>query len=126
MLRHCLIAACLCVASLTAAGLASAAGPAYLPSDCGGWNYGYGRGIAGYGGYGGYSYLAPRISFVPTPPYFALHPPVYYSAQIYRRPYGWSPFAFHGQTMPTEAVVVSSAAKQPEPLLIVNPYVAQK
>jgi hypothetical protein len=122
MLRNCLIAACLCVASLSAAGIASAAGPAYLPSDCGAWNYGYGRGIAGYGGY---AYLAPRISFVPTPPYFALHPPVYYSAQIYRRPYGWSPYAFNGQTMPSEAVVVSHAARA-EPQLIVNPFVAQK
>ncbi|MCC6508797.1 MAG: hypothetical protein IT423_06800 [Pirellulaceae bacterium] len=31
-------------------------------------------------------------SFVPAPPYFALHPPVYYGKR-YTRPYGDSPFA---------------------------------
>lgn len=48
----------------------------------------------------GYSYLfgygasnTPAIrSFVPAPPYFSLHPPVYYG-QRYSRPYGDSPFA---------------------------------
>ena len=53
------------------------------------WGGGFGGfGYAGYGGYYG-SYIQP---FVAAPPYFALHPPVYYGKR-YTRPYGESPFA---------------------------------
>jgi hypothetical protein len=44
--------------------------------------------LFGYGGFGG----ARMQSFAATPPYFALHPPVYYGER-YTRPYGASPFA---------------------------------
>ena len=49
---------------------------------------GFGYGNSGFGGsvYG--------LGYVPVPPYFALHPPVYYSHEIRRRPIGDSPFAY--------------------------------
>lgn len=51
--------------------------------------------LFGYGGVGG-----TRIqSYTPAPPYFALHPPVYYG-QRYTRPYGVSPFAAWPQLQP--------------------------
>jgi hypothetical protein len=53
---------------------------------CGGFgtNY-YGYGLPA----GWYTGVDNRI-----PPYFALHPPVYYSGEIVRIPYGASPFAY--------------------------------
>ncbi|MCA9264319.1 MAG: hypothetical protein KDA60_10745 [Planctomycetales bacterium] len=53
---------------------------------------------------------------VPVPPYFALHPPVYYSAPV-ARPYGYSPFAYPGNT-PTPEIV------EEEPVIIENPHVS--
>ena len=35
------------------------------------------------------------LGIVPTPPYFALHPPVYYSCPV-PRSYGYSPYAYPG------------------------------
>ena len=49
---------------------------------------GFGSAYYGYGGFQGGG-IRP---YVPVPPYFALHPPVYYG-QRYTRPYGASPFA---------------------------------
>jgi hypothetical protein len=50
---------------------------------------GYGTNYYGYGlPAGWYTGVNDRV-----PPYFALHPPVYYSGQIVRIPYGASPFA---------------------------------
>jgi hypothetical protein len=48
-------------------------------------------------------------------PYFALHPPVYYTVPV-GRSYGWSPFAYPGwvQTPPVEP---------PRSMVIRNPYV---
>ncbi len=51
---------------------------------------------------------------IPVPPYFALHPPVYYSQQV-ARPYGLSPFAH--RSVPVE---VHAATK---PVMIQNPHV---
>jgi hypothetical protein len=51
------------------------------------------------------------------PPYFALHPPVYYSEQIVRRPYGISPFAAPAGIIPAEMQV------PPTPVRILNPHV---
>jgi hypothetical protein len=87
-----------------------------------------------------------------TPPYFAMHPPVYYG-QRYSRPYGVSPFAtwpqlqanpayapspythrstvianpYYGvggviNSRATPAAVVVSSVDQIEPLVIKNPY----
>lgn len=76
-------------------------------------------GAVGYGGIGGYGLLglngsAYRSGRVPTPPYFALHPPVYYSHAV-ARSYGHSPFAYPG------AKETPSAAPKAE--MIENPHV---
>jgi hypothetical protein len=80
-------------------------------------------------------------------PYFALHPPVYYSYPV-PRTYGYSPFAYGPWVMtpevtPPEPVTIinpyvpkansapaseasdrsAAVAPQPEPLVIINPYV---
>jgi len=55
----------------------------------------YPYGGYGYGGWGQMNYgqgIYRGSNFVP--PYFALHPPVYYSHEINRRPMGASPFAY--------------------------------
>ncbi len=83
-------------------------------------------------------------------PHFAAHPPVYYSYPV-ARPYGYSPFAYlpHVQTpeiveavAPQEIInsfyvpnatkvekpsedTTTQRDKQVEPLLVINPYVAQ-
>ncbi|TWT79221.1 hypothetical protein CA13_06190 [Planctomycetes bacterium CA13] len=69
------------VVTLAAALLTSETASAQHPGFLGG--YGCGSGYNYYGGFGG-GYR--------TPPYFAMHPPVYYGAR-YSRPYGMSPFA---------------------------------
>jgi hypothetical protein len=51
--------------------------------------YGYGFPWFGYGNQGPAAYALGNI---PAPPYFALHPPVYYSHPV-ARTYGRSPFA---------------------------------
>lgn len=49
---------------------------------------------AGYGAYNfGWGWNAPT-DYVPAPPYFAVHPPVYYSPHITARHYGASPYAW--------------------------------
>jgi len=49
-------------------------------------------------------------------PYFALHPPVYYSYPV-PRTYGYSPFAYGPWVMTPEV------APAPTPVTIINPYV---
>ena len=73
-----------------------------------------GSGCVGYGSFGqlGSPYALGRI---PVPPYFALHPPVYYSQPV-ARTYGYSPFAYPGTTQTPEVKKV--AAK-----VITNPHV---
>ena len=91
-------------AILCAMAFVSSAGQA--SADCGG---GF-----GYGGYGYYNYgIRP---YVPAPPYFALHPPVYYGAR-YTRPYGDSPFAAPSQLQPTAGY---APARHVERSLIIN------
>lgn len=66
----------------------------------------------------GWGYMSPySLGQVPVPPYFALHPPVYYSAPV-PRTYGYSPFAYPGHTPTPEIATVV------EPAVIDNPYVA--
>lgn len=76
-------------------------GAAAFDGCCGG--YGLGAGAL-------YSALDYRV------PYFAAHPPVYYSYPV-PRTYGYSPFAY-GPDVRTPDVVMDS-----QPLEIVNPYV---
>ena len=88
----------------------------------------FGRG----GGFGRAGVRAPFLGFngtsfstiwdlylrgdIPVPPYFALHPPVYYSYPV-PRTYGYSPFAYPASVRTPEIV----AAAEPE--TIINPYV---
>ncbi|MEQ8790432.1 MAG: hypothetical protein RIC55_29320 [Pirellulaceae bacterium] len=65
----------------------------------------------GYGNWGSYRGANSRII-----PYFAEHPPVYYSYPI-PRPYGFSPYATPPFLLPAELQV-----SQPQPEEIVNPY----
>ena len=98
-----------------------------------------------YGGYG-YGYLYSNLDY--KIPYFAAYPPVYYSYPV-PRTYGHSPFAYPPGTITPEIVKApvqpttilnpyvkqndaadgektdktAAAAVQPEPLVILNPYV---
>jgi len=92
-----------------------------LSSACAGDYWG------GYG-FGGYRYplghYAYRSGSVPAPPYYAVHPPVYYGTRV-GMPYGNSPYA-----RPPRAVVrVSPRPQKPKPpvgAMIENPYVKSK
>lgn len=98
-------------AAALAAILLPAAAQAQYP--CGGYGFGgWGQPNYGQGIYQGTS----RI-----PPYFALHPPVYYSHEIVRRPMGMSPFAYPSWYMPPRRMMAESTVTQP--MLVVNPYV---
>jgi hypothetical protein len=72
----------------------------------------YGFAHPGFFGYSGSPYSLGQI---PTPPYFAIHPPVYYSQPV-PRTYGYSPYAYPGTVMTPEVV---------EPEIIENPHVTQ-
>jgi hypothetical protein len=56
-------------------------------------------------------------NYLSVPPYFSIHPPVYYSHNYYR-PYGWSPFAQSGNMVPNFS--------RPRPLVVMNPHVDVK
>ena len=78
----------------------------------------------GYGGMGAYGWGINRTTdYVPSPPYFAMYPPVYYNSQITARHYGTSPFAWSVGMQPITYVGQPEAAPTPEPLMIYNPYV---
>ncbi len=78
-----------------------------------GYAFGTGVGQAFCGGFGGSRFAAP--------PYFAQHPPVYYSG-IVRRPYGISPYAAPPGIRPVE---MSVPVEAPQPLSVKNPFVDQ-
>lgn len=67
------------------------------------------------GAYGYFGYLPSYVYVRDYIPYFALHPPVYYSLPV-PRTYGYSPFAYPPGTMTPEVV-------EPKPELIPNKYV---
>ncbi len=78
-----------------------------------GLGYLYGRAYgSGYGGYN--SVIAPF-----TPPYFSLHPPVYYGKR-YARPYGASPFAAWPQLQANSSYAPVPDVKRAQ--IIPNPY----
>jgi hypothetical protein len=52
---------------------------------------------------------------IPTPPYFAIHPPVYYSYPV-PRTYGYTPYAYPSYVMTPEI-------KAPQPAMFENPHV---
>lgn len=120
--------------AMTAAAVCATA-PAARACDGCGWGYGYGYGLL-------YQSLDYNV------PYFAAHPPVYYSYPV-PRTYGYSPFAYPPHVMTPEIVSevtpleivnpyvpstqssepeppkdrVTKADGQPQPLVIINPYV---
>ena len=53
-------------------------------------------------------------TYVPAPPYFSIHPPVYYSYPV-ARPYGYSPYAYPG-------TVKTPERKPVEGIAIINPF----
>jgi hypothetical protein len=115
-----------------------------------GFGFGSGFGLGFGGGYGGYGWDIAELyrQLYNNLPYFALHPPVYYSYPV-PRTYGYSPFAYPPGVMTPDAAGVqpleimnpyvptpqekpvsvkkdstAAASAQPEPLVIVNPFVA--
>lgn len=76
--------------------------------------YGYGGSCGHFFGDGGFSNLYNQ-GFIPVPPYFALHPPVYYSVPV-PRTYGYSPFPYPGAFRTPEFVIA-------EPEVIDNPHI---
>ncbi len=121
--------------------------PSLVPSSARAFDGGNGLGMAYLFGYGSNN-VGRMHSYVPSPPYFALHPPVYYG-QRYTRPYGLSPFAawpqlqptagYHGQPAVDRTMSIANphyspsssktpvagsvaAAKPVTPLVIGNPY----
>jgi hypothetical protein len=82
-----------------------------------------------YGGYDGFTGSFGTLNaygsggtlygsgYIPVPPYFSIHPPVYYSHQYYR-PYGWTPFA--------QPSYMGAAVLHPEPRMVVNQYVKKQ
>lgn len=66
-----------------------------------------------YGGSAPNTYVGESI------PYYAAHPPVYYSYPR-ARPYGYSPYPWPPVVTPTECAVAT------EPLIIKNPHVTQE
>lgn len=139
-------AALLVVAIVLLVGTTSSPVQAQVAPGCGGVNYWLGGGGLS-GDYFGRSHSSPyAMGRIPTPPYFALHPPVYYSYPV-PRTYGYSPFAYPGivatpeivepvKVTPTEIINphVKAAAKvkvektddrtaQIQPREVINPYV---
>lgn len=85
-----------------------------------GFGYGYGPGLWAWSYASAYGRMPYRVGNLPTPPYFALHPPVYYSG-IVHRPYGDSPFAYGPHRPPTKIII--QQVSQPAPAQVIdNPY----
>ena len=93
-----------------AAALALAALPGAAQAGDGYCGYGYGSYFGLWGNPYVYSQGAGYI-----PPYYAMHPPVYYSGRIIARPYGTSPFAWDASYMPPAAPA--------KPMVIMNAHV---
>jgi hypothetical protein len=107
--------------------------------------------VGGGFGYGCWDLAELYRELLNNVPYYALHPPVYYSEPV-PRTYGWSPFAYPPGVMTPEIVGealpvtinnpfvpktpsapadeksdrTASVAAPPEPLVIVNPFVTAK
>jgi len=86
-------------------------------ADCGS---GFGVGNCWFGNLNAYGASGTLYGsgYLHVPPYYAIHPPVYYSHQYYR-PYGWSPFA---QSSWQGAAVLRP---EPRPEVIINPHVRE-
>jgi hypothetical protein len=84
----------------------------------GGRGHGFGGGVIGFGGGGDYGWDVAELyrELYNNLPYFALHPPVYYSEPV-PRTYGYSPFAYPPGTMTPDII------GEAQPVTIDNPYV---
>ena len=88
-----------------------------------GYGYGgYGNGVwpgATLGGVTGFGVSGSLYGLgqIPVPPYFSLHPPVYYSQPV-PRTYGYSPFPYSGNIRTPEIAI--------SPEEIINPHAAPK
>ena len=95
------------------------------------------QGFGNFGGYGAGGFYGSYYGFPSiwqnsyngrVPPYFALHPPVYYSGQITRIPYGASPFANSANYSPATGACCAprggmpSVSQEVPPQIILNPY----
>ena len=99
--------------SVVAILMAGTAVVAQAQVGCGGyWGYYNNQGVLHGSGFFEMPYAMGRI---PTPPYFALHPPVYYSNPV-PRTYGYSPYPYPGHYKTPEIV---------KPEEIVNPHAEQ-
>jgi hypothetical protein len=78
---------------------------------------GYGGFLPYGGGYGGGYNSAWQMQSFDRVPYFALHPPVYYSYPV-ARPYGYSPFALPPGVAPVEPQIAPDCLAQAE----TNPF----
>ncbi len=131
MTRHLLILtaltamlACLPLNSTRAGdgGRGHSRGPGVISGFGHGAGRGFGRGFGagfggGFGGYDdGYDLAELYRQLYNNLPYFALHPPVYYSEPV-PRTYGYSPFAYPPGVMTPDVV------EESKPVTIVNPYV---
>ncbi len=84
------------------------------------WGGGWGWGNSGYGlGFNN------QLNYVPSPPYYAIYPPVYYSHQITARHYGASPFAWPAGFSPI-TYVPEGEITGPNPNIIENPFVTAR
>ena len=88
-----------------------------LMADAATAQYGYG---GGYGWGIGRLYQTLDFPLDRRVPYFAAHPPVYYSYPV-ARPYGYTPFAYMPHVQTPEIIETSI-----EPQEIINPYVPEK
>jgi len=103
-------------AAVAAAALFTQFASSEAAAQCysGGYQFGAGLNQFGGGGFGWGAYV-PREQ----PPYFASHPPVYYS-HVVKRPYGVSPYAAPAGIAPIEMSIAA-----PEPAIVHNPYFGQ-
>lgn len=69
--------------------------------------------LGGYGGFAPYGTYAWQRDAFDRVPYYAMHPPVYYSYPV-ARPYGYSPFALPPGVLPVEPNVAPDCLAQVE------------
>ena len=75
-------------------------------------------GSNGYYGFGNLFEMPYATDRIPTPPFFAIHPPVHYSHAV-PRTYGYSPFAYPGMFATPEVITQ-------KPLEMINPHAEQE
>lgn len=100
----------ICASLLGLAVLFFMIGTPRVTQACNGWPNGFGN-VHAFGCSGSLY----GLGYVPVPPYFALHPPVYYGERYFRS-YGGSPFARRA---------VQPRATRVAAKIILNPHVAQ-